>query len=105
MDGSNCGSTRGSAGRLGLWELDMGVVSDFGTGRFDSATGCLTWHDGGSSMYLSLKTIQEALAGLQNVHPFFGVTFLVCKQADLPVGATKPFPLQSAEIDFIERYY
>jgi AAA ATPase domain len=81
------------------------VVSGFGTGRSDSATGCVAWHDGDSSMYLSLETIQEALAGLAQVHPFFGVTFLVCKQAELPVGETKPFPLQSAEMDFIERYY
>jgi hypothetical protein len=56
-------------------------------------------------MYLSLETIQEALAGLQNVDPFWGGTFLVCKQAELPVGAKRPFPLQSAEMDFIEQHY
>jgi hypothetical protein len=55
MVGSNSGSTQQSAGKQGLGDGIGCAVSDFGTGRFDSATGGVPWHDGGSGMYLSLE--------------------------------------------------
>ncbi len=60
MGGSNCGSTRGSAGRLGLWELDVGVVSDFGTGGFDSGA-TMPCYDVGMAT-ATLVSVEEYLA-------------------------------------------
>ncbi len=57
-------------------------------------------------MFISLKVIREAIAELEYIHPFYGITFLVCKEANLPVGEEDTqFPIDALETDFLERYY
>lgn len=56
-------------------------------------------------MYLRQEIIIKALEYLEVFHPFFGITFLVCKQKELPVGRKKPFPINSAEEQFLRKYY
>jgi len=56
-------------------------------------------------MYLSHHQLVNALKLLENVHIFFGVTFLVCKQAELPVGHAIEFPINQEEKLFLEKYY
>ena len=56
-------------------------------------------------MYLALETIQEALEHLENIHPFYGVTFLVCKQNKIPVGEAVEFRINAKEKEFLDHYY
>lgn len=56
-------------------------------------------------MFLSLPQIRESLKHLEQVHPFYGMTFLVCKKAALPVGSTFEFNLDSENKNFLEKYY
>ncbi|MEP0783767.1 ATP-binding protein [Coleofasciculus sp. FACHB-129] len=42
---------------------------------------------------------------MEQVHPFYGITFLACKQANLPVGNTKEFSLDMENKRFLEKYY
>lgn len=56
-------------------------------------------------MYLHEEVIAEALTNLSNLHPFFGITFLVCKQAELPVGRMTSFPINKAEETFLGQFY
>lgn len=56
-------------------------------------------------MYLTLEVIQEALRGLENIHPLYGVTFLVCKQNNIPVGEAIEFPINAKEKEFLDRFY
>lgn len=55
--------------------------------------------------YLSLQQIQKSLKTLESVHPFFGITFLVCKHARLPVGRAIEFQLDAANKEFLDRCY
>jgi len=57
------------------------------------------------SRYLSLLQIGKSIKNLESVHPFFGITFLVCKVARLPVGETIEFQLDAANKEFLEKYY
>ena len=56
-------------------------------------------------MYLQFEVIRQALTELQSLHPFFGITYLVCKKAQLPVGKTIPFAINHQEQEFLEKYY
>jgi hypothetical protein len=56
-------------------------------------------------MYLRPEVVRLALSELRSLHPFFGITYLVCKKAGLPVGNTVPFPINAAEEEFLETYY
>lgn len=56
-------------------------------------------------MYLHEDIVSEAITHLSHIHPFFGITFLVCKQAKLPVGMPVPFAINNAEEEFLLRYY
>jgi predicted ATPase len=56
-------------------------------------------------MYLTLDLVRLAIAELRDVHPFYGITYLVCKKAKLPVGRAVKFPINSAETDFLNEYY
>lgn len=56
-------------------------------------------------MFLTLEIIKESLEQLKNIHPFFGMTFLVCKINDLPVGKTKSFPITRLETKFLRSYF
>jgi len=56
-------------------------------------------------MYIPHELIRQALSELSGIHPFFGVTYLVCKQGNLPVGSMTTFPINKAEEDFLRLYY
>jgi hypothetical protein len=56
-------------------------------------------------MFISQRIIEDALKALESVHPFYGVTFLVCKKGELPVGRMIPFPINHEEDEFLKEYY
>lgn len=56
-------------------------------------------------MFLTLEIIEESLKKLKNIHPFFGMTFLVCKINNLPVGKTTSFPVNNLETEFLRKYF
>lgn len=56
-------------------------------------------------MFLTLEIIKESLKHLKNIHPFFGMTFLVCKINDLPIGKITSFRINNLETDFLRKYY
>jgi hypothetical protein len=56
-------------------------------------------------MYLDIESVKEAAERLGSFHPFFGITFLVCKKGDIPVGKSIPFPINAAEETFLRAHY
>lgn len=56
-------------------------------------------------MYIPLGLIRRALTELSDLHPFFGITYLVCKKGQLPVGRKKSFPINKAEEEFLQVHY
>ena len=56
-------------------------------------------------MFLRPEIVRRAIDQLSHVHPFFGITFLVCKQAKLPVGSSEAFLINNAEEKFLLQYY
>jgi hypothetical protein len=47
----------------------------------------------------------EAIERLGKFHPFFGITFLVCKENSLPIGSKASFSINSAEKRFLKDFY
>ncbi len=56
-------------------------------------------------MYIHLLQIQEAVYNLEFIHPFYGITFLVCKKKELPIGRDIPFHIDNLETEFLETYF
>jgi len=56
-------------------------------------------------MFLKIEQIRESLEHLKSLHPFYGITFLVCKKAPLPVGDTIQFPINARETEFLDEYF
>lgn len=56
-------------------------------------------------MFLRLEQINKSIISLESAHPFFGITFLVCKTVKLPVGSAIEFPINAEEKKFLDRYY
>lgn len=56
-------------------------------------------------MFISLDIIREAITELEYIHPFYGITFLVCKKERLPIGEDTPFSIDTLETDFLDTYY
>ncbi len=56
-------------------------------------------------MFLTLEIIEESLKRLKNLHPFFGMTFLVCKLNNLPIGKMITFPINNLETEFLRKYF
>ena len=56
-------------------------------------------------MFLSQSQIEDSLESLKLVHPFFGISFLVCKNANLPVGKTLSFLINHEEEKFLQKYF
>jgi len=55
--------------------------------------------------YLSLRQIRESIEKLRQHHPIFGTTFLVLKNANIPIGEKVNFNLDSKNHDFLNKYY
>ncbi len=56
-------------------------------------------------MFISFQQIRTSLKRLEPIHPFFMITFLVCKKHMLPVGQKTEFGINKAEKDFLDAYY
>lgn len=56
-------------------------------------------------MFLKTEQIRESLEPLKSLHPFYGITFLVCKKAPLPIGNTIQYPINAKETEFLEAYF
>jgi len=56
-------------------------------------------------VYLTIETIRRAIDELKRVHPFFGITYLVCKKARLPIGRAEHFPIGKEEENWLKKYY
>lgn len=56
-------------------------------------------------MYLTATAIRLAAKNLERVHPFFGITYLVCKADQLSVGHMMSYPINRREEEFLQRYY
>ena len=56
-------------------------------------------------MYFRQEIVLESLKRLDQVHPFFGIGFLVCKQQKLPVGKMTSFGFGHEEEKFLREYY
>ncbi len=56
-------------------------------------------------MHISLEYVREAISQLEYIHPFYGITYLVCKRANLPVGSEVHFPIENLETEFLEEYF
>ncbi len=52
-------------------------------------------------MFIGFGQVERSLERLRNFHPFFGITFLVCKQAKMPVGKTIRIPINAKEDEFL----
>src|SRR5580700_11252735 len=56
-------------------------------------------------MYLRQDVVLESLRHLDQVHPFFGLGFLVCKHNKLPIGRMTSFSFGHEEEQFLREYY
>ena len=56
-------------------------------------------------MYFNIETVKTSAHRLGSFHPFFGITFLVCKKEKLPVGKSVPFGINAAEEEFLRAHY
>ncbi len=56
-------------------------------------------------MYFRQEIVLEALKRLDQVHPFFGIGFLVCKQNKLPIGKMISFGFGHQEEQFLREFY
>lgn len=56
-------------------------------------------------MHISIGQLQTATQKLSTVHPFFGMTFLAMKKANLPIGETAIINFAQANRDLLEAYY
>lgn len=56
-------------------------------------------------MYIAQAQIEKCLSHVGKLHPFFGITYLVCKKGHLPVGRSKHFPINKQEADFLNKYF
>jgi hypothetical protein len=56
-------------------------------------------------MFITFSQIERSLERLRDFHPFFGTTFLVCKQAGMPVGKTMRIPINAKEDEFMRMHY
>ena len=56
-------------------------------------------------MYISQTQVENSLKQLESIHPFFGVSFLVFKKSELPVGKYEMLAINHKEDEFLKRYF
>lgn len=56
-------------------------------------------------MFLSQSQVESAVKRIKDVHPFFGISFLVCKECNLPIGSVTSFAVNKKEEEFLQKYY
>ena len=56
-------------------------------------------------MFFSKEIIKIAIENINNVHPFFGITYLSAKLHELPVGSTHTCSIDTWNKDFMTQYH
>src|ERR1035437_3336864 len=56
-------------------------------------------------MHLRQEIVMQSIGRLGGYHPFFGITFLVCKQSGLPVGRETSISINHAQEQFLRDYF
>lgn len=56
-------------------------------------------------MFLSSTQIRRSLTKLDDIHPFFGMSFLAFKRARIPVGQAEEFTFTRLANEVLERHY
>jgi AAA domain, putative AbiEii toxin, Type IV TA system len=56
-------------------------------------------------MFISIEQVQKSIEQLKSLHPFYGITFLVCKKSSLPIGNAVQFPINMEETKFLDEYF
>lgn len=56
-------------------------------------------------MFFSKEIIKKAIEGINDVHPFFGITYLSAKQHELPVGTASTCSIDTWNKDFMNQYH
>jgi hypothetical protein len=56
-------------------------------------------------MYLSTKTIVNSIERLKPVNPFYGITYLACKENNLPVGSVKELSMDNLTKNFMDKVH
>src|SRR5262245_46067501 len=56
-------------------------------------------------MFFTAKQIANSITALADVHPFYGITFLVCKKEGLPVGSKIEFALDAKTASFLRQHH
>jgi hypothetical protein len=56
-------------------------------------------------MFISFYQIEQSLKYLESVHPFFMITFLVCKKGKIPIGESIEFAINREETNFLDNYF
>src|SRR5215216_2414161 len=56
-------------------------------------------------MFLSLEQIRQSLEKLSDLHPFFGMSLLAFKEAEIPVGTTREIVFTQIANDILEKHY
>lgn len=57
------------------------------------------------SSYLSIDQIRRSLPSLASLNPFFGISFLAFKKAEIPVGGTRSLIFSQVAQEILERHY
>lgn len=57
------------------------------------------------SKYFTATQIADSIAALADVHPFHGITFLACKQANLPIDESVTFAMDSITDAFLKVHH
>src|SRR5580658_3370548 len=75
--------------------------------RFEPRDLCVyaRLHEDATLLYLRQDVVLESLRHLDQVHPFFGLGFLVCKHNKLPIGRMTSFSFGHEEEQFLREYY
>ena len=55
--------------------------------------------------YISKEQLARSLASISDVHPFFGISFLAFKKAQVPVGTTMSLNFSAVADDILESHY
>ncbi len=56
-------------------------------------------------MFLTARDIGDAARALENVHPFFGISYFAFHKAGLPVGGTQQFSFAPEADEVLDRHY
>jgi hypothetical protein len=56
-------------------------------------------------VHIANETVVASIGQLRPFHPFFGITFLVCKKAKLPVGKKAHFNIDDTTNRFLQAFY